>query len=330
LEGDQLYITKPIQFVKAWSAKTITMHVRGRYDIFFVKKVGTGWMYYDANFNDGSWKSPEDGQWCPLPDDISTEGIENNLIVDKGGYYGLENYAPRWPDTPKDLPDYNERINQWIDLIHYVWDDRFELHHNPCPSTEKACCSWRIRISARAEHGEKSHWEDRGHAVITDESGYNHSTCWYLSTEWLTLAPHEYGHHLGLPFEYQLVNSASFHEEQPYWERSASYDHGEPGSDTDSIMNCSSPRVYPRYMKKIAEQVEALFLEKTGRKLSLDVREGYRYNDHVECPGCGKWMWPANLKGIAEAGWDIPAEDQGTLCSNCSMRNAMPYFEFRV
>ena len=195
IDKDKLKVKQTIHHKKAWLGKWITFDPTldsGKTGWAWVKNAGTAWKYWDSTSDPKAWKS--------LPRNVSSYTVSNVVFIKSGQRYVSRDDASNvWPETFTDPSNYDTKKAAWLNNIHSVWDNKFDLVRKHDGEHGDGCCKWRIRVSVNwsATSGDKL-------VYIISSQAWERSNAkdWYLSENRVGVAAHECGHLLGAYDEY--------------------------------------------------------------------------------------------------------------------------------
>jgi hypothetical protein len=108
-----------------------------------------------------------------------------------------------WPEDAKgaDGKTPQEVLDRWKEEIEKAWTDVYDLKRRGCKSSKPECCRYRVKAEITFE---ETGWLGGHDLVIGYEAFRSDATLWSLGDDrWDFLAPHEFGHLLGAPDEYE-------------------------------------------------------------------------------------------------------------------------------
>jgi hypothetical protein len=235
VDKDKLKVTLTLQIKTAWLGKWVRFDPAappagdGKAGRAFVKKDGVDWKYWNT--------APK--AWTALPRNIASYKVNDIVFIKKEGkFVGRTDASQKWPEAFLDPPsNLNKMKTDWLDNLHNVWDNKFNLHRKNCKSSSDKCCTWRIRV--------KANWSENAgdklvYAVWAQDYEGSDAQDWYLSDPGVETGGHEGGHLLGAYDEYNggALDKATYKIED------------------DSIMGINLTKAYARHFDGLRDQAK--------------------------------------------------------------------------
>jgi type VI secretion system VgrG family protein len=166
---------------------------------------GTDWRYCmrpavgASTFWDGT-------NWVPVP---ATWLDPQNILLypiavwQEGGVNHTQRGTLAWPGTvpawgPTETALAATTLPTWTTNINSAWTNKFDLKRVECRSTNLQCCRYKTRCSVTFSQVATG----GGGIVLAGNAGRSNAGVWSLHGR-AGMPPHEFGHHLGNPDEYE-------------------------------------------------------------------------------------------------------------------------------
>jgi len=260
-----LKIESEIHYVKGWGGQVVQLGAAapagtgGLLDgQFTIVGGGYRWMKDTATgkkFWDGS-------AWQDLPAGFVLIDANNFAVgfYKTGSTYTCQ-YGGTWPENFADwdinASDKQAKIQQWVDNIHTTWTAKFDIKRKECRSTNTNCC--RYSTTASVQFTFETTFSS-GMLIIADGDIRSNDSLWFLGESRLTVAGHEFGHHLGNPDEY--AGAAV--------DTSLNDDGATAGIDPDSIMGQNLTNVKKRHYRTLCTQFASMVQSNFGKSYTYE------------------------------------------------------------
>jgi hypothetical protein len=151
------------------------------------------------------------------------------------------------------------KLGEWKKQIEGLWTDTFDLKRVGCASTRPECCRYKTRAVVSFREVEEA---KRGVLVVGNSMFRSNATLWSLGDTDANLAPHEFGHLIGNPDEYEGASRT---------QTGVKDDDGlVNGIDGNSIMGPNKAIVKRRHLKGVIQAMEWIAAEAYGRKYKYE------------------------------------------------------------
>ena len=259
----EIKIESEIKYIKGWGASVVKLgpavpRATGGLLDGSLSWNGYRWMKQVA----GTPKYWDGSAWKNLPAGFTLIDA-NNFCV---GFYKTGNaftcqYGGTWPEKFTDW-DINaapkqKKIKDWTDNIHSVWTGKFDIKRHECKSSTPKCC--RYSTTASAKFTQKTSFAS-GMLIIADGNIRSNDSLWFLGEPRVTVAGHEFGHHLGNPDEYAGA----------VLDTSLNSDGATAGIDADSIMGQNLTKVKKRHYSTICKHFASMVQTLTGKSYTYE------------------------------------------------------------
>jgi hypothetical protein len=225
---------------------------------------GSDWRY--SKVDDHGDRQYWDGtNWQAIPATWSDKPIGTKLlgfgIWKEGGVNHTQFGSLAWPDpipawTADQRATASSTMKTWISNIISTWSNKFDLRRDGCASTNQSCCRYAVKIDGVSFTKVDS--MSPGTIVVGMNNARSLSEAWSLGDHRPGLAPHEFGHHLGAPDEYNA----------PTVDTSVNTDGATAGIDPTSLMgsvpNDSIPPIKARHLDVIKQFLANLINAQDG------------------------------------------------------------------
>jgi hypothetical protein len=248
---DKLKIEQKLQIKKAWVGRWVKFDSTkdGISGWSWVKQSGAKWLYWNRDASPAA-------KWDDLPRAITKYTVKNVFFIKSGSdFVSRDDASMKWPESFPEPTNYAAKKKAWLDNIHSVWDDKFDLTHKACKSASGKICKWRIRVAVE--------WIDTAgdklvYAVWAQFKGRSNASDWYLNEDRVSVAAHECGHLLGAYDEY-LPDGAN--------------DPATNKIDEDSIMGQNLTNGKPRHLDGLRDQAKTKINGWTGQSWDFEVKD---------------------------------------------------------
>ena len=255
VQGSEVKVEQTLQIKKAWVGKFVNFDPAhspggdGRSGWFWIKKSGAQWKFWDKEASPKAWKN--------LPRPIGSYSPTNVIFIKDGDEYkkrkndgtGDDNFV--WPEAFPEPTNYEAKKTAWLNNIHSVWDDNFDLVKKDCDAD---CGKWRIRVTCQ--------WSDSAgdklvYAVWAQEWERSNAKDWYLTENRAGVSGHECGHLLGAYDEYT----------------GGALDPATNKVEADTIMGQNLTTGKPRHLDGFRDEAKKKFKSWTGKDWDLEVKD---------------------------------------------------------
>ncbi|MFN0101012.1 MAG: hypothetical protein ACKV2U_02860 [Bryobacteraceae bacterium] len=252
LSNYQITLYGDLKYVRGWGKERLELGDKTLTGGFELYKVMNHWGKYNAVTT--KWQYWDGSAWQATPSTWKP-GDENHFSLSfyKSGSEWIcrEDDTLKWPDGLTDWvkSDYEgpgnlteTTLTDWKSKIETTWTDKFDLKRVDCKSTLSECCRYKTRCVTKFTATDTI---GDGVLVISNENVRSNATMWAMGDDRDGLAPHEFGHLLGAPDEYEGVFSTQL--------GLTDKDGLKDGVDPDSMMGSEMLTVKKRHFKGICE-----------------------------------------------------------------------------
>jgi len=258
-DGLKVKVSSEIKYLKGWGASVVALggsapaNNAGAVAGFNIQG-GPYWWMKEVRGRKKYWNG---SAWRNLPRGFILQDA-NNFCV---GFYKSGNsytcqYGGNWPERFANWninsPSSRRRINQWTDNIHDTWNDKFDIKRRGCASSADWCCRYQTEFSVEFKKQDALSNET---LIVAPGNIRSNDSLWFLGEPRLSVAAHEFGHHLGNPDEYA---GAAI-------DTSLNSDGAVNGIDADSIMGQNLTTVKRRHFRTICAHLRAMVRQQTRR-----------------------------------------------------------------
>jgi hypothetical protein len=246
LEDDVVQVGGAIRYVAGWGGEVVKLVDQVPADTGGLLDGQLRWPGYRWMKRAGERKLFWDGEtWQDLP--VSMSLAENNRF--SVGFYRRGSdfvcqYGGSWPESFQDwtidAADKRGRIKDWESNIHVTWTGKFDLKRQDCRSRDQRCCRYSIDAAVRFEREPQY---SPGMMIVADGNIRSNDSLLFLGEPRISVAAHEFGHHLGNRDEYSCEGV----------DKSLNADGAVAGIDPHSIMGQNMSAVKARHFDEIRQ-----------------------------------------------------------------------------